>query len=316
MSLAYLARRILYGLISLAILAAIVFACTHLLPGDAATAILGESATPEALAALRARLGLDQPLLMQFGGWLGGMLSGDFGVSTTLNQPAGPIIAERFFNSLTLALVTIAVAAALAIPLGVIAALRRGSRLDGAILASSYVGISIPDFVVAPILILLLAIPPLDLFPSSGFVSLHSSAVGWLAHLVLPVATLTLVLTAHLMRQTRSGMLDVLASDYIRTARLKGLPERVVLWRHALRNGLGTTVAVLALDTGYLMGSIVIVEEIFAYPGLGRLIVYGVANRDIPLVEDTALVIGAVYVAANLLADLAQAALTPRTAPT
>ncbi len=315
MSLAYLARRILYGLISLAILAAIVFAATHLLPGDAASAILGESATPAALAALRARLGLDQPLVVQFARWTGGMLAGDFGVSTTLNQPAAPLIAERFLNSLTLALATIAAAAALAIPLGVVAAVRRGGRIDGAILAASYLGVSIPDFVIAPILIILFASPPLALFPSSGFVAPGASLAGWLAHIVLPVAALTVLLTAHLMRQTRSGMLEVLASDYIRTARLKGLPEVLVLWRHGLRNGLGTALTVLALDVGYLMGSIVIVEEIFAYPGLGRLIVYAVANRDIPLVEDSALVIGAVYVAANLLADLAHAALNPRAAP-
>ncbi|MGO8869659.1 MAG: ABC transporter permease [Alphaproteobacteria bacterium] len=314
MGVAYLARRLLYGLISLLILSAIVFALTHLLPGDAATAIIGENATPAALAALRARLGLDRPLLMQFAGWLGGMLTGDFGVSTTLNQAAGPIIAERFLNSLALALGTIVVAASLAVPLGVVAAVKRGSRVDAAILTASYVGISIPDFVVAPALIILVAMPPLDLFPSSGFVPMSASLGGWIAHIVLPIATLTLVLAAHLVRQTRSGMLDVLLSDYIRTARLKGLPERTVLWRHGLRNGLGTTIAVLALDLGYLMGSIVIIEEIFAYPGLGRLIVYAVANRDIPLVEDTALVIGAVYVAANLLADVAHAALNPRMA--
>ena len=130
--------------------------------------------------------------------------------------------------------------------------------------------------------------------------------------MILPVVVLTFLLTAHLLRQTRSGMLEVLSSDYIRTARLKGLPERIVLWRHGLRNGLTTTIAVLALDIGYLMGSLVIVEEIFAYPGLGRLMVYSVANRDIPLVQSSALVIGAVYVVANLLADLAQAVLNPR----
>ncbi|HZS84951.1 MAG TPA: ABC transporter permease [Stellaceae bacterium] len=314
MALALLPRRIFYGLVSLAILSVIIFVCTHLLPGDAATAILGEGATPAALAALRARLGLDQPAPLQFAHWLGGVLTGDFGVSTTLNQPAGPIIAERFLNSMALALVTIFCAAAIAIPLGVVAAVRRGSRLDGTILTASYVGISIPDFVLGPVLILLFAVPPLALFPSSGFVAFAASPAGWIAHLVLPVAALTVVLTAHLMRQTRSGMLDVLNSDYVRTARLKGLPERLVLWRHALRNALGTTLAVLALDLGYLMGSIVIIEEIFAYPGLGRLIVYAVANRDIPLVEDVALVIGTVYVAANLVADIAHAMLDPRLA--
>ena len=312
MNAAFVARRVVYGLISLAILSAIIFACTHLLPGDAAVTILGEGASSEALAALRVRLGLDRSFLAQFLDWLVGLPFGAFGTSTTLNQPAGPIIAERFRNSLALAVTTLGVAAALAIPLGVAAAARRGSRLDGSILAASYVGISIPDFVVAPILIIVLASPPLSLLPSGGFVPFTESFGGWLAHMVLPVIVLTFLLTAHLLRQTRSGMLEVLSSDYIRTARLKGLPERIVLWRHGLRNGLTTTIAVLALDIGYLMGSIVIVEEIFAYPGLGRLMVYSVANRDMPLVQGSALVIGAVYVVANLLADLAQGVLNPR----
>ena len=314
MAVAFVARRLGAGLISLAILSAIIFACTHVLPGDAATAILGEGATPEALAALRTQLGLDRSLPAQFLGWLGGIPVGAFGTSTTLNQPAGAIIAERFGNSLALAATTLAVATALAIPLGVAAAAHRGSRLDGSILAASYVGIAIPDFVVAPLLIVFLASPPLGFLPSSGFVPPTASVGGWLAHMVLPVLVLTSLLTAHLLRQTRSGMLEVLASDYVRTARLKGLPERVVLWRHALRNGLTTTITVVALDVGYLMGSVVIVEEIFAYPGLGRLIVYAVANRDMPLVQGTALVIGAVYVVANVLADLAHAALNPRVA--
>ncbi len=312
MDAAFFGRRVVYGFVSLTILSAIIFVCTHLLPGDAAATILGEGATPDALAALRARLGLDQPAFMQFLSWLGGIPFGDFGVSTTLNRPVGPIVAEHFTNSLALAIATLVVAAAVAIPLGVAAAAQRGRNLDGAILAASYVGISIPDFVVAPILIIFLASPPLDIFPSSGFTALATSFGGWLAHIVLPVIALTFVLTAHLLRQTRSGMLDVLATDYIRTARLKGLPERIVLWRHGLRNGLTATIAVLALDIGYLMGSVVIVEEIFAYPGLGRLIVYAVANRDIPLVQGSALVIGAVYVVANLLADLLQAILNPR----
>jgi len=312
MGAAFLARRVLYGLISLAILSAIIFTCTHLLPGDAAVTILGEGATPEALAALRTRLGLDRSFVVQYLDWLAGIPRGDFGTSTTFNQPAGAIIAERFGHSLALAISTILVAAVLAIPLGVAAAAHRGSRLDVSILTASYLGISIPDFVVAPILIILLASPPLSLLPSSGYEPAAHSITGWLSHLVLPVFVLAFLLIAHLLRQTRSGMLEVLSSDYVRTARLKGLPERIVLWRHAVRNGLATTVAVLALDIGYLMGSIVIVEEIFAYPGLGRLMVYAVGNRDIPLVQGTALVIGAVYVAANLLADLVQAVLNPR----
>lgn len=312
MTLLFLLRRLVYGIVSLAILSAIIFFCTQLLPGDAAAVILGENATPEALAALRTRLGLDRAAPLQFAAWVGGVVVGDFGVSTTLNQPVAALMGPPFANSLALAVLTLLVAALIAIPLGVIAAVRRGSRADAGILTASYVGISIPDFVIGPLLIIVLAAPPLQLFPSSGYTPFAQSPLGWAQHVVLPVLTLTAVLTAHLVRQTRSGMLDVLASEYVRAARLKGLPERLVLWRHAMRNGLTTTVTVLALDIGYLMGSIVIVEEIFAYPGLGRLMIYAVANRDIPLVQGTSLLIGAVYVAANLIADLVHAALNPR----
>lgn len=312
MDAAYLLRRIFYAIISLLVLSLIIFACTHLLPGDAASTILGENATPEALAALRDRLGLNRPLPMQYAGWLAGVLRGDFGASTTLNQPVLQLIAPNFANSMGLAAIALAAAALIAIPLGVIAAVRRGRAIDATILTGSYIGISIPDFVVAPVLIMVLAGPPLQLLPSSGYVPLEQSALGWLSHIVLPTAALTVVLIAHLMRQTRSSMLDVLVSDYIRTARLKGLPERLVLWRHALRNGLSTSLSVLALDIGYLLGSIVIVEEIFAYPGLGRLTVYAVANRDLPLVQGTTLVIGAVYVLANLIADWVHGLLNPK----
>ncbi len=309
---AFLLRRLFYGIVSLVVLSLIIFLCTHLLPGDAASTILGESATPEALAALRERLGLDRPLPAQYAAWLVGVLRGDFGISTTLNQPVLQLIAPNFANSMGLAAIALAAAALIAIPLGVIAAVRRGRATDAAILTGSYIGISIPDFVVGPVLIMVLAGPPLQLLPSSGYVPLSESALGWLSHIVLPMTALTAVLIAHVMRQTRSGMLDVLASDYIRTARLKGLPEHLVLWRHALRNGLTTSLSVLALDIGYLLGSIVIVEEIFAYPGLGRLTVYAVANRDLPLVQGTTLVIGTVYILANLVADWAHGLLNPR----
>jgi peptide/nickel transport system permease protein len=311
-NLAFLLRRLIYGALSLVILSLIIFACTHLLPGDAATAILGENATSEAIAALRQRLGLDRPLVVQYASWIAGVAHGDLGISTTLNQPVGTLMAPAFARSLSLALLTLTVAALIAIPLGVLAAVRRGRAIDAAILTGSYVGISTPEFVTGPLLIMVLAGPPLQLFPSSGHKPLPEDPAGWAAHVTLPVLTLTVVLVAHLMRQTRSGMLQALTSDYVRTARLKGLREAEVIRRHALRNALTTTITVLALDVGYLMGSIVVVEEIFAYPGLGRLVVYAVANRDLPLVQGTTLVIGAVYTLANLAADLAHGVLNPR----
>lgn len=312
MNLAYVVRRLTYGALSLVILSVIIFICTNLLPGDAAVAILGENAAPEALQAIRDRLGFERPLPVQYGAWIAGVVRGDLGVSTTLNQPVGDLIAPAFNTSLAVATLTLLIATAIAIPLGVLAALRRGRRTDAAILTGSYVGISIPEFVIGPLLILLLASPPLSLFPSSGHIPFATDPVGWVSYAALPVTTLAIVLVAHLMRQTRSGMLDVLASDYIRTARLKGLPERLVIRRHALRNGLTATITVLALDVGYLMGSIVVVEEIFAYPGLGRLVIYAVANRDLPLVQGTTLVIGAIYVLTNFLADLAHGFFNPR----
>jgi len=312
LTLRFVVERVAYGLVTLFLLSLVIFFCTQVLPGDAAVTMLGEQATDDALANLRARLGLDRPPHEQYLFWLGGLVTGDPGVSHTLGQPITAILGPRFWNSLALTLMTVAVAAAIAIPLGVIAAIRQGRGADGAILTFSYLGISVPDFVLGPLLIVAFASPPIALFPSSGHVPFAESPLGWLHHMVLPVAALTAILTAHLVRQTRSGILQVLRSDYIRTARLKGMPERVVLWRHCLRNGLTTTITVLALDLGFLMGSIVIIEEVFAYPGLGRLAVYAVGNRDIPLIQATTLVIAAVYVAANILADFAHAALNPR----
>jgi len=312
MSLRYLTERLGYGLVTLLLLSLVIFACTQLLPGDAAVTMLGENATPEALANLKQRLGLDRPAPVQYLIWLQGIVTGDPGISHTLNRPIADVVAPRFWNSLQLTLLTVLVAAAVAIPLGVAAAVRQGRGSDATILAASYLGISIPDFVLGPLLILLIASPPLALLPSSGYVPFAESPLEWLRHMVLPVAALTAVLTAHLVRQTRSGMLQELGSDYVRTARLKGLPERTVLWRHCLRNGLTATVTVLALDLGFLMGSIVIIEEVFAYPGLGRLAVSAVGDRDIPLIQASTLIIATVYVTANLLADLAHAALNPR----
>ena len=201
---------------------------------------------------------------------------------------------------------------AVAIPLGVLSAVKQGKGADRTILSVSYLGISIPDFVLGPLLIVLLASPPLALLPSSGFVPFSESPVEWLRHMILPVSALTAILTAHLVRQTRSGILDVLQSDYVRTARLKGLPERQVLWRHCLRNGLSTTITVLALDLGFIMGSIVVIEEIFAYPGIGRLTIFAIGDRDIPLIQATTLVIAAVYIVANIIADLIHVALNPK----
>jgi peptide/nickel transport system permease protein len=308
----YALKRLASIAVILLLVSAIVFAAIHVLPGSAANLILGEYATPEALRTLEREMGLDRPLLVQYASWIGGVVTGDWGESLAMRQPVATVVAYRLRNSAILAGVALAVVVLVGIPLGTLAALRRGRPLDLAIVTATYVGISIPEFVTGLILVLVLASPSLGWFPTSGYVELSTGAAAWARHLVLPAATLTIVLLAHVVRQTRSGLADVLATPYVRTARLKGATERRVVLRHALRNGLLPTITVLALDLGYLMGGIVVVEEVFAYPGMGRLIVYAVQNRDVPLLQMCALVVASVYVMANFAADLAYAWLDPR----
>jgi len=298
--------------LTLLLVSAIVFVTIHVLPGNAATLILGEYATPEALRTLEREMGLDRPLVVQYASWIQSVVTGDWGVSLAMKQPVATVVGYRLRNSAFLALAALAVVVAVGIPLGTLAALRRGRPLDLMIVTATYVGISIPEFVTGLLLLLVLAGPSVGWLPTSGYVELATGVTAWARHLVLPAMTLTIVLLAHVVRQTRSGLADVLSAPYIRTARLKGASTRRIVVRHALRNGLLPTITVLALDLGYLMGGIVVVEEVFAYPGLGRLIIYAVQNRDVPLLQMCALVVASVYVLANFAADLAYAWLDPR----
>ena len=308
----YALRRLASIALILVLVSAIVFVAIHVLPGNAATLILGEYATPEALRTLEREMGLDRPLLVQYASWVGSVVTGDWGVSLAMKQPVATIVGYRLRNSAFLALAALIVVVVVGIPLGTLAALRRGRPLDLAIVTATYVGISIPEFVTGLLLLLVLAGPSLGWFPTSGYVELASGVTAWARHLVLPAMTLTIALLAHVVRQTRSGLADVLTAPYIRTARLKGASPRRIVMRHALRNALLPTITVLALDLGYLMGGIVVVEEVFAYPGMGRLIIYAVQNRDVPLLQMCALVVASVYVLANFAADLAYAWLDPR----
>ena len=308
----YALRRLASIALILVLVSGIVFTAIHVLPGSAATLILGEYATPEALRTLEREMGLDRPLLVQYTSWIRDVISGDWGTSLAMKQPVATIVVHRLRNSATLAVAAFVVVVLVGIPLGTLAALRRGRPLDVAIVTGTYLGISIPEFVTGLVLLLVLAGPSVGLLPTSGYADLSAGVGQWARHLVLPAATLTIILLAHVVRQTRSGVADVLASPYIRTARLKGATERRVVLRHALRNGLLPTITVLALDLGYLMGGIVIVEEVFAYPGMGRLIIYAVQNRDVPLLQMCALVVASVYVLANFTADLLYAWFDPR----
>ncbi len=308
----YVVRRVLSIALVLVLISLIVFVAIHVLPGSAATLILGEYATPESLRALEREMGLDRPFAVQYAAWMGGVVTGDWGYSLAMKRPVTAIVGLRLRNSALLAGFALLAVVLIAIPLGTLAALRRGRWLDLAILTGSYIGISVPEFVTGMVLILVLAGPSLHLFPTGDYAPLAAGLRTWLSHLVLPALTLTLVLLAHVVRQTRSGLVEVLQSAYVRTARLKGATERRVVVRHALRNGLLPAVTVIALDLGYLMGGIVVVEEVFAYPGMGRLILYAIQNRDVPLLQVSILIVAATYTFANFAADLAYAWLDPR----
>jgi|TARA_B110000483_G_scaffold242300_1_gene327733 peptide/nickel transport system permease protein len=312
MTLGYLVRRLLAVILILFVVTFAVFAITMILPGNAAVMILGEYGTDEAVAALERRLGLDQLWYIQYFNWISGILQGDFGQSLRLSLPVADVVGDAFWNSASLAITALVSVTIIAIPLGVVAALKRGTTADLIIGLFSYIGSSMPEFVTATLLLVFVAGPALGLLPAGGFVALGESVGGFAAHVVLPATTLGLILTAHISRQVRSEMSEVLASDYIRAARLKGLPERRVIRHHALPNSLAPAVAVISLDIGYLLGGIIVVEEIFAWPGLGRLLIYALENRDLPVIQAITLLLATVYALTNLLSDIIIAFLDPR----
>ncbi len=311
MSLTYLLRRGGLMIYTLAVVSLLVFGITQVLPADAAVMMLGENATPEALAAIRERMGLDQPVWVQYGRWLAGVLQGDFGLSLRTGQPVGTMMLEALSRSLLLAGLSIGLMLLVAVPMGIVAAIRRGRLADLSVSVLSYAGVSFPEFVTATLIVLVLA-DWLQLLPATGYVPLTEDPLRGIKHLVLPVLTVSVILMAHVSRMVRSELVDVLHTDYVRAARLKGLDERTVLFRHALRNALLPTITIVALDVGYLLGGIIVVEEIFALPGVGRQIIVAIQNRDLPAIQAGALVLAATYSVVNFLADLAYAALDKR----
>ena len=311
MSLSYLLKRCGLTVYTLLVVSLIVFAVTQVLPGDAATMLLGENATPAALAAVRARLGLDAPIWIQYGHWLSHALTGDFGTSLRTSQPVAPMMIEALGRSLLLAVLAIAFMLSLAIPLGMLAAVRRGRPSDLMVSLLSYVGVSLPEFVTATLFGLVFA-DALQWLPATGYVPLTESPGRSLLHLILPVLTVSVILIAHVSRMVRSELVDVLHTDYIRAARLKGLSSRAVLLKHGLRNALLPTITIVALDVGYLLGGVIVVEEIFALPGIGRELIVAIEARDLPAIQAGALIMAATYSIVNFAADLAYAWLDKR----
>ncbi|MGQ7844662.1 ABC transporter permease [Granulosicoccus sp. 3-233] len=312
MSLGFLLKRLSSLVVTALIVSVIVFGITQLLPANAATMILGEYATEDALAALNARLGLDQPAWVQYWHWFSGVVQGDFGISLRTGQPVGQTILSAFGNSAILAVFALVLVSLVSIPLGVLAAARRGKPADLGVSLLSYLGVSLPEFVLATLLLAWLASPAIALFPASGYVPFSEDPLRALHHIALPVLTLTIVLTAHVSRMVRSEMVDTLESDFVRAARLRGLSRKRVLYRHALPNSLLPAITVIALDIGYLIGGVIVVEEVFSFPGVGRQLILAIQNRDLPMLQAGALLMAVTYAVANLLADLAYAVLDKR----
>jgi len=300
---AHLARRLVKSLITVVGAAIIVFAILRLAPGDPAQLLLGETATEQAIRALRQRLGLDQPVMVQLGKFLWGLLHGDFGESLSYQRPTLDLIVQAFPATVTLSAAAFLISLVVAVPIGIASATRRGSLLDHATVTGVLVSQAMPTFWIGIMLIFIFAVA-LRWLPTSG--------VGTWRHLVLPAVTLATFQLAMLTRIVRSGMLEVLGEDYIRTARAKGLAPRRVLVRHAFRNTLIPVVTILALQLGSLLAGAVITEAVFAWPGIGSLAIRALLARDYPLVQALVLFSSAVIVGLNFLADTAYAILDPR----
>lgn len=308
---AFLLRRLL-GLVGVLLgMSVLIFGIVHILPGNVAYAILGEFATPAAIAQLEAKLGLNDPLPVQYWRWLSAMLHGDFGQSIVMSRPAAQLIGEALGRSAQLAVFAFGLVALGGIALGLYAATHRGRVSDKMLTLAQFVLIAVPEFFWAIVAVLVFA-AVLNLLPATGYAPMSEGFASWTAHLVLPVLVLSFGLVAHVSRLTRSSMIEVLNSRYVLAARARGLAERRVLWRHALPNALLPAITVLAIDAGLLIGGIVVVETVFAYPGLGRLLVFAIEKHDLPLLQVGMMVITAIYALANFVAELFYAVLNPR----
>lgn len=304
-------RRLGIGAVAILAVSGLVFIGTQLLPGDVAQAILGQQATPENLAALRNQLGLNEPALWRYFKWLGGMLQGDFGMSLTAQIPVWDMMAERLENTLLLAGLTAAVAVPFAITLGLTAAMVPNSVWDRTVSIGSLCVVSVPEFFLATVFVLIFAVT-LRWLPAQARVVEYESIGELLLSLAMPILTLTAAVTAHMARMTRAAVLNVMTSPYIEMAILKGARRRRIVLRHALPNALGPIANVVALNLAYLISGVVVVETIFNYPGLARLTVDAVGKRDMPLVQGCVMVFAVAYVLLIILSDLASILANPR----
>jgi peptide/nickel transport system permease protein len=309
--LRFLATRLLAVVPVLLVVAVIVFLILRLTPGDPAAVIAGDSATTEQIERIRTSLGLDKPIPAQFAIWLGNALRGDLGESFFFKKTVAELIAQRVEPTLALALCTIVLAVAVAVPLGVLAAWRMGGWLDRSLMGFSTLGFSIPVFVLGYLLIWLVSIK-LGWLPVQGYRRLGDGFVPFIRHLILPSVTLSVIYIALIARVTRASVSEALTEDYVRTARAKGLPERVVVIRHALANAAVPIVTVIGIGVALLIGGVVVTESVYSIPGLGRLTVDAVLARDFPTIQGVILLFSVVYVLVNLAIDLSYLVFDPR----
>ena len=309
--LQFLIRRLLAVIPVLFVVAVVVFLILRLTPGDPAAVIAGNSATLEDIANIRRQLGLDEPLLTQFGIWFKGILAGNLGHSFYFRLPVTELIGQRLEPTFMLALCTIVLAVLVSVPLGVLAAWRHGGWLDRGLMGFSVLGFSIPVFVLGYILIYIVSLK-LNLLPVQGYKRLSEGLWPFISHLILPSVTLAVIYVALIARVTRAAVSEALTEDYIRTARSKGLPETKVLIRHALANAAVPIVTVIGIGIALLIGGVVVTETVYAIPGLGQLTVDAVLARDFPVVQGVILFFSVAYVLINLLVDLSYIVLDPR----
>jgi peptide/nickel transport system permease protein len=309
--LTLLARRLALGVLTILVTSVLIFAGTEVLPGDVATAILGQSATPEAVEAIRNQLGLHDPAPVRYVRWLTNFLQGDLGTSLANGRPISHQVAARLGNTLFLASVAAAIAVPLAIILGVMAAIRANRFFDRAVSVATLVAISFPEFFIAYVLVILLAVQ-LQWFPSFASISPVMDFGTRLYVVTLPALTLVMVVLAHMMRMTRASVIGVMSSPYIEMAVLKGLPNWRVVVQHALPNALAPIINVVALNLAYLIVGIIVVEVVFVYPGMGQLMVDAVAKRDVPVVQACGLIFAGTYVGLNMIADILAILSNPR----
>jgi len=312
--LRFILQRLLAMVPLLLIVSLLVFSLVLLIPGDPAYQLAGEDATPEEVAAIREAMGLNDPVLVRYGRWIGGVLQGDLGTSLFSDQPVLDVILERLPVTVSLAVTALVIALAIAIPGGIIAGTRPGRLGDRVVTVGSSIGLAVPNFWLGLMLVLLLAIRE-PWFPATGYVPLSAGLFDWWAHIALPAFTLGLSAAAILTRQLRGAMVDVMHQDYVRTARAKGLDEGTVTVKHAFKNAAIPMVTILGVQANSLLGGTIIVEQIFGMQGIGQLAVASVFTRDLPMIQGVVIMAVLVAVTVNLLVDISYGYFNPKVRP-